>query len=284
MRNFLHMILQDYEHTGTGFFDVGAFKFWHFFYMALIIGGIVALALIFKNKSEGAKKKLLDILPLIVIGLYISDLFLRPFIDLDGIFDQSIKGYLDKLPFHICTAMGIMSVFAQHSKKFQKIKEPLVIFGIVGPLMYLTYPDTVFGSRMPFCYNTVQTMAYHGVLLAWGVLCLVFSQPKASIKNWHKSLITLACLASWGLFGNILFSDMSSVDKWFESFDWFFLKSGAVLFKEELWAAIIAPFGVPLAMFATAMCVYGIYHLAKYIATKSQKTEKKVEEKETANV
>lgn len=289
MINFLHTILKEYEVSEDSFWHADALTIWHLVYAVIIVGSIVAAALILKNKSEKIKKTVLDVLPLIVIGLYVSDLFLRPIAQLEGDLSQGIHSYLDKLPFHICTVMAPLCVFAQHSKKFAKIKEPLVILGIVGPLMYLTYPSGVFGDRFPFCYNTVQTMAFHAFLLAWGVLNLTTGQTKVSIKKgWYSFAACIAAASAWALLGNMAFSDMSSVQTWVDTgYDWFFQKSGSFYIATgQLWYAIVAPIAVAIAVYSVGMGVYGVYHLACLIVNKSkkQKTSKKAEAKEKANV
>lgn len=286
MRDFLHTILYDYSVTEDSFFYGKPFNHWHFIYVLLIAGCVVGAAFLLKNKSESTKKRVLNILSLVVLGLYIFDLFVRPIAQLEGDFDQSIGGYLDKLPFHICTVMAPLCVMAQHSKWLAKFKEPLVILGIVGPLMYLTYPNGVFGNSHVLNYDVVQTILYHGALIAWGILNLTTGQTKISIRNWHKVLMMVGLQSAWALLGNMMFSDMSSLESWNETgHDWFFQKSGAVLTQGELWVAIIAPIGVAAAVFAVAMGVYGIYHLVSHIINKKSKNQaQNTEIKETVNV
>lgn len=289
MRDFLHTILKDYEVSKESFWHADAFtSFWHYFYFGLIAVCIIVSAIILNKQSDKVKKKVLDILPFIVIGLYISDLFLRPIAQLEGDFQQSIGGYLDKLPFHICTAMGVVCVFAQHSKKLSFIKGPFVILSIVGPLMYVVAPIGVFGDRFALCYNTLQTIAFHGVLMAWGVLSITTGQVKVTIKNWYKTLALQGVLFFWALFGNIIFSDMTNAQTWVDSgYDWFFLKSGAFYIAcGELWYAIIAPIGVFCAIYLVAIGVYGCAHLGYFIAGKCKKNKVVAEEKveETALV
>lgn len=285
MRNFLHTILKSYEVGEDSFWHADALTIWHAVYAVIIIVAIVGAAFALHRASDKTKKRVLDILPLVVIGLYIFDLFVRPISQFEGDFDQNMRNYISKLPFHICTSMGIVSVFAQYSKKMQKFKGPFVILAIVGPLMYLAYPDGVFGDRFPFCYETVQTILFHGVLMAWGVLNITTGQTRVSIKNWYKTLAIQGILFGWGLFGNIVFSDMTNAETWCNSgFDWFFMQTGAFCIAEgELWYAIIAPIGVFTAIYAVAIGVYGCAHLGYFIAGKCKKSKARVEEKVEEN-
>ena len=287
MRDFLHTIFKSYEVSEDSFWHADAFTIWHAVYAVIIVAAIVGAAFALNRASDKTKKRVLDILPIVVIGLYIFDLFIRPISGLEMVegndFQQSIRGYLDKLPFHICTSMGVVCVFAQHSKKFEKFKGPFVILSIVGPLMYLTYPSGVFHNYFPFCYNTIQTMAFHGILMAWGVLSITTGQVKVSIKNWYKTLAIQGILFGWGLLGNIMFSDMSSPQAWIDSgYDWFFMKRGAWVVPGThgtLAFAIYAPIAVFFAIYVVALGVYGCAHLGYFIAGKCKKNKTKVEEK-----
>ena len=294
MRNILAWLLNDWDITELHPYHTDitecrlyadAFTIYHLIYAVVIIGAIVGAAIGLHYASPKIKKRVLDILPLIVIGLYISDLFLRPIAKLDGDFEQAIAGYLDKLPFHICTSMGIVCVFAQHSKKFQRFKGPFVILSIVGPLMYIVAPLGVFGTNHPFSYNTMQTMAFHAFLMAWGVLNITTGETKVSIKNWYKTLAIQGVLFGWGLFGNILYSDMTNAQTWYDTgYDWFFIKSGAFYIAPgKLWYAIVAPIGVFIGIYCVALLVYACAHLGYFIADKV-KAKKQSKEKKLTNV
>ena len=283
MVNVLHAILKSYEVSEGSFWYAGAFTKFHLIYVILFATPIILGAIFLRKSSDKAQKKVLGILSIAVLSIYILDLFLRPISQLDGDFSQAIDGYLDKLPFHICTVMAPLCVFAQFSKKFAKIKEPLVMLAVVGTVMYLAYPSGVFGNLFPFCYNTLQTMTYHGVLLAWGILNLATGQTKVSIKRGSYSFaICVLSASAWALLGNVMFSDMSSVDTWVTTgHDWFFQKSAAFyLAVGELWYAIVAPIAVAIGVYLAGMIIYGIYHLIQKIASpqKSQKEEKIAEQ------
>ena len=296
MIDFLHIIFKDYNVAEDSFWHADALTIWHFVYIALIAVAIIGAAIGLHFANEKTKKYVLDALPIAVIVLYIFDLFVRPIAQLEIVdgayFMQSIDGYLDKLPFHICTSMGVVAVFAQHSKLLQRFKGPFVILSIVGPLMYITYPSGVFGDRFPFCYNTIQTMLFHGLLMAWGVLSITTGQTRVTIKNWYKTLAIQAILFGWALLGNITFSNMKNAQTWVDTgHDWFFMKSGAWFIPDAVgttWFAIIAPLGVFVAIYLVALGVYGCAHLGYFIASKTNNSKSNknemAEQKETINV
>lgn len=278
MVNFLHIIFNTYDVPTDSFWHAGPFTLWHFIYVFLFAAPIVLASIFLRKRSDKTKKILLDVLSIVVFGLYVFDLFVRPISKLEGDFAQSIAAYLDKLPFHICTVMAPLCLFAQYSKKFTKIKEPLIILGIVGPLMYLVYPSGVFGDAFPFCYNTFQTMLYHGVLIAWSILNVTLGQTKISIKRGsYQFAICVIAVSAWALFGNIVYSDMSTVQTWVDTgYDWFFQKSGAFYIAEgELWYAILAPIAVAIAVYLVGLLVYGVYHYVSFIICLIKRAVKK---------
>ena len=80
------------------------FGLWHFIYMAIIFGSMIATICLLRNKSERAKQRAVNIAISIAFGLYMFDFFAMPLAY--GAVD------VDKLPFHACTSMCIMSFWS----------------------------------------------------------------------------------------------------------------------------------------------------------------------------
>lgn len=218
---------------------------WHWLYIILIAGAIVGGAFLLKGKSKGTKQKTLNIISISVLVLYIVDFMLQPFVTKSHTLD------IDKLPFHICTLMGIVSVFAQFSKK-DWFKETSVSLAIAGALMYLVYPGSAFGDIAPWSYKVIQTMVYHGGLLAWGVLSLTTGEVKLEFKNIWKPLIGLCIITVWAGIGNFCYNGGE------HHYDWFFITGSTFPFVPKY----LMPFAVIFAVFAVIVCVYLIYWLA----------------------
>ena len=127
----------------------------------------------------------------------------------------------------------------------------VVILSIVAPLMYLSYPASI-GDGEPWCYQAVQTMFYHGALIAWGILNIALGIYKPNIKTSWKSLILLVIITLWAKLGNILLEH-----------NWFFLNEDAFyigLVSSGIipkWLLMIAN---PVAFFIVVLMVYGIYY------------------------
>ncbi len=94
MRDFLHTIFKSYEVSEDSFWYADAFTIWHAVYAVIIVAAIVGAAFALNRASDKTKKRVLDILPIVVIGLYIFDLFIRPISGLEIVegndFQQSI--------------------------------------------------------------------------------------------------------------------------------------------------------------------------------------------------
>ena len=95
MREFFFKLFEQ-SHFNTGI-KITAFSLSHFVYLALIIGSIVGLYFLFRNKTQTAKEKLLGVLSYAITISYISDFFFHDFV-YGGL-------EMDKLPFHICTVL-----------------------------------------------------------------------------------------------------------------------------------------------------------------------------------
>ena len=176
---------------------------------------------------------------------YLSDFFVHEF----------VYGGLntDKLPFHICTVLCPLVAIAQFNHKGHKIAEPVAILSILAPMMYLCYPASV-GDGEPWCYQAVQTMFFHGVLMAWGILSVALGAVKPDIKRCWQTGAALVCITLWAKFGNILMDH-----------NWFFLEEDAfyiglvesgVIPKWLL--MIVNPVVFFLAVLGTYGVIYGI--------------------------
>lgn len=254
--------LFEMSHFNTGI-SVTAFSIPHIVYALLISGAIVGGYFLLRNKPLETKEKAMGILIIALTISYLSDFFVHDFVYNVNDNGEYVGGGLkiDKLPFHICTVLCPITAFVQFNKKFKKFLEPVAMLSIVAPLMYLAYPASI-GDGEPWCYQAVQTMFYHGVLLAWGILNVALKVVEPDIKRSYKALILLVGITLWAKLGNLLLEH-----------NWFFLEedafyiglveSGAI----PKWLLMIAN---PVAFFSVILIVYGIYHgVMKFKAKKN---------------
>lgn len=247
MRDLFFKLFSD-SHFNTGI-SVTAFSIPHIVYLVLIFGGIALTAYLIKDKDMQAKTKVLRFLAYALIISYLSDFFVHDFV-----YPDEGGMNIDKLPFHLCTVMCPVLVFTEFNKKFEKFREPVSVLAIVGPLMYITYPAAI-GSGEPWCYQAVQTMFFHGVELAWGILNLTSGKVQLKMKNCWKTAVGLCCITLWAKFGNLILDH-----------NWFFLETDAFyigLVENGIipkWSLMLF---TPAGVFLVALAVYGIYYGVK---------------------
>ena len=205
MRELFFKLFQ-MSHFDTGI-KVSAFSVPHLVYMVLILGAIFLLWKLNHNKDMDKKDKILRILAYALAISYFSDFFVHEF----------VYGEMntDKLPFHICTVLCPLVLFAQFNRKGSAVLEPIAVLSTLAPLMYLSYPASI-GDGEPWCYQSVQTMFFHGVLLAWGILNLTLGKVQLNIKHIWKTTVFLVCITLWAKLGNTLLEH-----------NWFFLNEDA---------------------------------------------------------
>ena len=242
------------SHFNTGI-SITAFSIPHIVYLVLIFGGIIGTWFTLRNKGDEAKEKALRFLAYALVVSYLSDFFVHEF----------VYGGLntDKLPFHICTVLCPLMAIAQFNRKGDKIKEPVAVLAVLAPMMYLCYPASI-GDGEPWCYQAVQTMFYHGVLMAWGILNLAFGVVKPDMKKIWKSAVLLICITLWAKLGNVLMEH-----------NWFFLEEDA--FYIGLVANGIIPKWVlmianPVVFFLAVLAVYGVCYAIRAKGNKTKQT------------
>lgn len=250
-------------------FDTGItvtpFSVFHFVYLIIIAGAITGLYLGFRGRSTEKKHKLLDILVILLLISYISDFFVHDFVYADVVDGAYVGGGLnmDKLPFHICVVLCPLSALVQFNGRLKKFREPVVMLAALAPMMYLSFPANI-RSGEPWCYQTIQTMFYHGTLLAWGILNLALGVIKPSLRRCNMAALMLTGITLWAKLGNILLGH-----------NWFFLEEdafyiglveGGVIPK---WSLMIIN---PIVFFSAVLALYGVYYLIMRI--KSERADK----------
>ena len=249
MRDFCFKLFAS-SHFDTGI-QITPFSISHIVYLVLIFGSIVAAWLCLRNKSTEVKIKALRLLSYALVFSYLSDFFFHEFV-YDGL-------NTDKLPFHICTVLCPISAIAQFNRNGRKILEPVAILSILAPMMYLCYPASV-GDGEPWCYQAMQTMFYHGVLMAWGILNVALGIVKPDFKNSWKSGVLLIGITLWAKLGNLLLDH-----------NWFFLEEDAFyigLVENGIipkWSLMVIN---PFVFFLAAMATYGVIYAVRSIGKK----------------
>ncbi|MCM1404719.1 MAG: YwaF family protein [Prevotella sp.] len=254
MRNFLTKNLG----AKTGRVTIELFSVWHIMYLVLIVGAIVGVAFFIRKKAPTTQNNVLKNLALVTLALYIADFFLQPFVNGDP-FALNI----DKLPFHICTCMGIVAVFAQfsHHTWLQTIA---VVLAVASTALYLVYPGSALGGVTPWCYLVVQTMLYHGLLLMWGVLNLTTGAVHLQWKKIWQPLLGIIVVALWATVGNVCYNSSYLGDDGKHHWDWLFLTGSTFSVPAYL---------MPLVVIALLSAVVCLVYLVDWLATRDGKKQ-----------
>jgi uncharacterized membrane protein YwaF len=249
---FFKLFEQSHFNTGV---QITPFSLPHIVYLLLIFGGIVIAWLALRNQSAQKKEKALRFLAYALIVSYLSDFFVHEF----------VYGELntDKLPFHICTVLCPAVGLAQFNRNGHKFREPVVMLAVLAPMMYLCYPASV-GTGEPWCYQAVQTMFFHGVLMAWGILSIALGAVTPQIGQCWKSGVFLVGITLWAKLGNVLMEH-----------NWFFLEEDA--FYIGLVANGIIPKWVlmianPMVFFLAVLALYGVVYAIRSAGKKKVAT------------
>ena len=226
------------------------FSIWHFLYLILFVGATILTIALLRNKPQEVKSKALNTAIAIAFGLYMADFFLMPFAY--GEID------IDKLPFHACTSMCVLSFASRHFKSLSKYKLQFALIGLISNLIYVIYPDGVAAHAIhPLSYRAVQTLTFHGVMVIYGILTLVLDNVKIEWKKCYRELIVLIILACWALLGNTLYT--GTVGEYSHDFNWFFVKRDPFGMFDPSISRYIMPFITVSAFFGANLVIYAIY-------------------------
>lgn len=269
----MYEILRDFlSDKDTGDFTFEALSFCHILYLLIIVSSIVLVLFLFRNKSSESKKKLVDITVTIALCVYIADIFLMPFSE--GEID------IDKLPFHICTLMSVMCYLSRHTKFWSKFKTSFTYMGLIGALLYIAYPSGV-STADGYSYRIVQTVLYHGLMVAQGVFAIAYDDLDTSWKNLKYDAIAIVGLAIWAILGNALYSGTITelctckegctevITLYDRDFNWFFVKHDALGIVSDEIDMYIAPF-------ITTGLIFGLCVVMRFIKTKVNKHSKEI--------
>ena len=252
MKEFITWLLSENNSS----LEIGLFDIWHIMYLTVILGGSVLLALVYNKKSAEARTKVLQLFACLTIGLYVADFFLMP------LSDSYNRISIDKLPFHVCTLMGVFVPFAQFNQKFAKIKHVIVSLAVSSSLMWMSYPGSALGGQPPFSYIIFQTFMYHGFLFCWGFLNLALGVVTLNFRKIWKEFIAVLLILGWAAIGNAVYPDQN----------WFFIKYSIFPFLPDK----IMPPVVVFCVFGTCFVVYCAYYGIRAILNKKVKIKEAV--------
>lgn len=260
MYSILHDLLSD-KRGGAVFI---CFGLWHWCYIAVVFAVIAGACIWLKGRGSAARKRVVDAFVGIAFGLYIADFFLMPFAY------EHID--MEKLPFHICTAMCVACFVSRHNRRLEKYSLHFALLGFLSNLVYLIYPAGVMWYGVhPLSYRVVQTLLFHGCMAAYGFLALVFDEKGLEWNKCHRDLAILIGMTLWAMLGNALYTGQAG--NYHGSYNWFFVLRDPFSILPENIAPFIMPFVNIAVFFAAEMLIYGLYFgIRKVLLKKENRT------------
>ena len=201
----MYPILHEFLSDRGGAVVFTCFGSWHWMYIALTFVGIGIMLWKLRGMDAQKRGKALARASAIAFGLYILDIFLMPI----------AYGYIDveKLPFHVCTAMCVMCFLCPRVSGLRKYGSAAALLGFLSNFVYLIYPAGVMWHRVhPLCYRVVQTLLFHGIMTGSTLLLLLFGEALPTRKDIFR--VTLG-MTLWAWTGNVIFGGFEPEMNWF---------------------------------------------------------------------
>ena len=239
---FLRDLLSD-KKGGTVFTCFGP---WHWCYILLVAAAITATWRFLKNRSQNIRRKTVEFFLSAAFGLYIADFFLMPFAY--GSID------IEKLPFHICTAMCVACFVSRYTPRLGKYRLHFTLLGFLSNLVYLIYPAGVMWHQAhPLSYRAIQTLLFHGTMTIYGFLTLVFDEAGLQWGQFRRDLTVIAGMTLWAVFGNALYTEN------LPGYNWFFLLQDPFYILPSHIAPFVMPILNVVLFFAAELLLYVLF-------------------------
>lgn len=262
---FMYEILNNLLCDQKGGVIFTCFGIWHWLYLLAIFGAIITIVCLFRRKNATIRKRVAEMAIACAFGLYILDFFLMPFAY--GEID------LEKLPFHMCTAMCILCFMSRHNDFLGKYRTSFALLGLVSNLIYVLYPAGVGWYQIhPLSYRAVQTLVFHGTMTAYGIFVLALEEKKLHWRHCRKELVIIVLMTAWALLGNTLYN--GTAGEYSHFFNWMFVKQDPFYLLPANIAPYVMPFAVVVSFFAADLMVYGVYHIVKKTTGRKRKPAK----------
>jgi len=230
------------------------FGLWHLIYLIIAIIAIIITIVSLKNKDKRIVQKTISLLINCAFGLYIADFFLMPF--------AYGKIDVEKLPFHVCTAMCVMCFWSRHNTFLGRYRQQFALLGFISNLVYLIYPAGLMWYQVhPLSYRVVQTLLFHGLMTAYGLLVLLFDEVTFDRKLRYRDLAVLVSMTLWAILGNTLYAGQAWGHT--NNFNWFFTTRDPFYILPENIAPYIMPFLNIAIFFAVEMLISLIFKILR---------------------
>ncbi len=225
------------------------FDQWHIGYIALFMAIVFFVVYALKTKGEAKRHKTANLFINIAFAVYIADFFLMPLAY--GEID------IEKLPFHICTAMCVMCFLSRRVERLKAYTVTFAALAFLSNLGYLIYPAGLMWHKThPLSYRVVQTLCFHGFMSVYGLLVLMYEAKPNCFQTWKQDLAAIISMVLWALLGNSCYNGE-------RFYNWFFVVRDPFYILPEAAAKFIMPLFNTALFFTAQMLIYLIVYLTK---------------------
>ena len=242
MYAFLSELLSD--HAGTTVFT--CFGFWHFCWLIGTVLGTAGVVLYLRKKDGATQQRFILAAIHFAVALYAADFFLMPFA-----YGEIV---VEKLPFHVCTAMCVMCLFSRHMGFLKKYIPQFALLSLVSNFVYLVYPaGLMWHQSHPVSYRVIQTLLFHSSMTLYGLLTLTYEPASLNRVQVRRNFVTIVGMTLWAMLGNALYADRYT-------FNWFFVVRDPFYWFPEALGPYIMPVLNITVFFVVELLVCAIFH------------------------
>lgn len=172
----------------------GIFTFKHIILICLTIIGV---ALSLKNTMHKNKKEIKDIIRKCTILVWILEVIIITFKLING----SIRDLNNYIPLYYCSILlyaGLLSSFAK-GKLERAGNVFLATGGIIGGLVFITFPTTSLPKYPMFHLVSFHSFLYHGIMIYLGMLINITNYVELEKKDivYYSSLVGIICFLAY---------------------------------------------------------------------------------------
>ncbi len=230
----------------SGEAEITVFSRYHAAYLLVIAAMIIVGVRWMRRGSPHRRQCAVRAAAWAVPLIYAADFFLMPLSSAQYAID------VGKLPFHICTLMGLLIPFAQFHHHGARFADAVAALSLVSAACFLIFPGSAVGNgRHPLSYAVVQTFAYHGAMLLWSVWTLSTRAVTLRLRGVWKPALLLMGITLWAGLANVVYSHEAA------QFDWLFVTGRSVPFLPS-WSLLLI---VPSLLFTGTVAVYAVMQL-----------------------
>lgn len=250
MYSILHSVFSD---RGDGLL-FKCFGIWHLAYIMVFVLLAFFVFCYSKNKSADKQFRTMKLFADIPFWIMVADFFFMPFAyeEID----------IEKLPFHICTAMCVVSFLSFRTRFFSKYRLQFAVLGFISNLGYLIYPAGVMWHQTHlFSYRVIETLAFHGFMSVYGFLVMAYEAKENNFRNCHKDGAIIVCMTIWAMIGNYAYNGVYGGRTHF--YNWFFVVRDPFYLLSESVAPYVMPILNVCMFFVAEMVIYTIIYALK---------------------